>query len=245
MSEAISTAKPAIAVTPEASTAAPGGRVGPLDRHAGVRAARAAPRRSAADSSTLNSVEIAITSAPSVTDIGFSGICSSEQHERRPAGRPARSGSAARARRARLRRRSAAARGTPAAAPPTSVPARRQRRRELGVAPRRRAPAARRPRPRRPAAGRVVDASMSSTTSCWWSSGISRMPNARFARRFARRARDHGLREVGRHRVEQRAHGLLVRRSVRSCGTGRAATAPGTARAGLVRPRGTSARRSL
>ena len=45
---------------------------------------------------------------------------------------------------------------------------------------------------------------MSSITCFWRSSGISRMPKARFA--VLRSARDHALREVGRHRVEQRAH---------------------------------------
>ena len=77
MSEAIRTAKPAIAVTPEASTAAPVERVGARQRVARLEARRRAPRGSARYSSTENSVEIAITSALSAADIGFSGTPSS------------------------------------------------------------------------------------------------------------------------------------------------------------------------
>ena len=73
MSEAIRTAKPAIAVTPEASTAAPVERVRARQRLAGVRPGLALLAVTRADSSTENSVEIAITSALSAADIGFSG----------------------------------------------------------------------------------------------------------------------------------------------------------------------------
>ena len=74
MLDNVSTPKPAIAVIPDASTAEPVNRYVRASASAG-RTAR--PRRSwrkRSDSSTLNSVEIAITSAPSVADIGLSGI---------------------------------------------------------------------------------------------------------------------------------------------------------------------------
>src|SRR3954447_7581004 len=72
MSETINTAKPAIAVTPEASTAAPvreyaRRRASPSD----PPAARSSWKRAARI--TLNSVAIAITRAPSVAESGFSG----------------------------------------------------------------------------------------------------------------------------------------------------------------------------
>ena len=73
MLESTSTPNPAIAVMPEASTAIPVERyVRPSASASSYPAARSWRKRS--DSSTLNSVEIAITSAPSVADIGFSGI---------------------------------------------------------------------------------------------------------------------------------------------------------------------------
>ena len=72
MSESASTPNPAIAVTPRRPRRRPcAGR-----RAAAPPPCRGRPARSwrwRSDSSTLNSVEIAITSAPSVTDIGFSG----------------------------------------------------------------------------------------------------------------------------------------------------------------------------
>ena len=76
-SEAIRTAKPAIAVTPEARTAAPVERRCARARRR-RRARRRAPRGSGRDSRTENSVEIAITSALSAADIGFSGTPSSQ-----------------------------------------------------------------------------------------------------------------------------------------------------------------------
>ena len=77
-SEAASTAKPAIAVTPDAATAAP---VEPYVRRSASPGSQPAARssRKRAASSTANSVEMAITSAPSVADIGFSGIRSANR----------------------------------------------------------------------------------------------------------------------------------------------------------------------
>ena len=89
MSETTSTAKPAIAVDARGEHRRAGRRVGALERLARARRRRRAPGGSAPTSSTLNSVEIAITSAPSVDRHRVerpSGRQSQhEQHERRPA----------------------------------------------------------------------------------------------------------------------------------------------------------------
>ena len=73
MLEKTRTPKPTIAVMPDASTAAP------VERYVRASAARnswpaARSWRKRSDSSTLNSVEIAITSVPRVADIGLSGM---------------------------------------------------------------------------------------------------------------------------------------------------------------------------
>ena len=73
MLDRVSTPKPAIAVIPLASTADPVKWYVRASACAGSRPARRSARNRS-DSSTLNSVEIAITSAPSVADIGLSGI---------------------------------------------------------------------------------------------------------------------------------------------------------------------------
>ena len=164
----------------------------------GVRARARAPPGSGAASSTANSVEIAITSAPSVADIGLSGIRSanstSADHpvasaigdQRHPGPLPApvdREQREADGEQAGEQRRPAAATATTASRSPP-----------------RRAPAARRAARSRPAAGPAGGA-CPARSPAGASSGISRTPNARFAV-FAV-AGDHGLGEVRRHRVEQ------------------------------------------
>ena len=128
-----------------------------------------------ATSSTANSVEIAITSAPSVADIGFSGT-PQQRTARAPTSRwrarSARAAPSARSQRAVARR---AARAPTASRPASSVaepPQRRATARALASAASTGRPAE--PRASRPAAGRSR-ARMSSITCCWRSSGISRI----------------------------------------------------------------------
>ena len=120
-SENTSTAKPAIAVAPEASTAAP------VERYVRRSARRRRPARAllavAAVSSTANSVESAITSIPSVADIGFSGTRSAN---RTSADQPVASAIGTSETHARSAQRWTASSTSPtASSPASSVPSRR------------------------------------------------------------------------------------------------------------------------
>ena len=228
-SDSASTAKPAIAVVPEATTAAP------VDgRFAGSRRRRE-PRRpllgKRAESSTENSVEIARTSAPSVADSGFSGT---------------RAGTA-RAPTSRRRARSAPA--APNAPLPAAVhekehqPHCQQARQQCSEPPQRLGQ--RRVRlgrehlqagdPRGHALRRVEPPRRTSMIAA----ALERQqPDAEREIRRPPVGGDHRPREVRRHRVQQPADALASGR-LRD-GTGRAATAPGTGRPSHSRSRPSS-----
>src|SRR3954471_19738041 len=176
MSDTARTAKPAIAVTPLASTAAPVERyVRAIASRSPYPAARSWRKRSL--SRTLNSVEIAMTSAPSVTDIGLRSMRSAKS---RSADQPVASAIGTSGTRARRGvRRAAKSTSATASRPATSVPKRRHVEATFALAS-----AASTGSPASSAltpGGGSSWSRMSSTTAFCLASGMSRMPKARLA----------------------------------------------------------------
>ena len=202
MSDSASTPKPGDRRDPRGGDRGAGAPVGAPQR---LRPCRGPARRSwrwRSESSTLNSVEIAITSAPSVTDIGFSGTRTAN---RISADQPVASTigtSGTSARRTIAAEGERAARARPPTRPASSVSRRRQRRGDLRRPTGPRAPAARRGcalHARRAGAGSSASLRSAAAAAARL---IRRMPNASVA--DAAVGRDHVLGEVRRDRREQR-----------------------------------------
>ena len=152
-------------------------------------------------------MEIAITSAPSVTDIGFSGTRTREQDQRRPACWRARSAPAARARADDRPRKAISSTSATAASATSSVTRRRQG--EATCASR----LGRQHRQADELRAHALRADAGSTriasiTCCCSARAIERIPNASVA--DVPVGRDHVLGEVRRDRREQAAFDLGV-----------------------------------